>query len=340
MGAYTSTPVQGQSHWLGPQNGARPKLSGLDLPTPVPGKPPPRSQPRADFSNLQLADLKTSLMDTVAQLQSEVYVLKFSSSTLALFTSTEVFSGSTSWDQYRPVFDAIVKSNGWDDATVALQLLCHLEGDALNVALLVPEPTQATWIGLVRAPTNHYGSPGRLVDYRSQFERTVRRDGEDPSDFAVALESIAVKAFGDMGQNARTRLICDRFIAGHPDCDLHWHLDSVPPDTPIQDIVDRCRVWGAMQTPMTGEWLNQRRIRLAGACSERPDVCADGIKYCSHHRPFGGINRPQNNAETPASGRNGTGTASSLCTHGHQNDADAPASGRNGTSTVASLCTH
>ena len=44
----------------------------------------------------------------------------------------------TSWEQYRQVFDTIAQSNGWDDATAALQLLSHLEGDALNVALLVP----------------------------------------------------------------------------------------------------------------------------------------------------------------------------------------------------------
>ena len=47
-------------------------------------------------------------------------------------------SGTTSWEQYGQVFDAIVLSSGWDDATSALQLLSHLEGDALNVALLVP----------------------------------------------------------------------------------------------------------------------------------------------------------------------------------------------------------
>ena len=46
-------------------------------------------------------------------------------------------AGTTSWEQYRQVFDAIVLSNGWDDATEALQLLSHLEGDTLNVALLV-----------------------------------------------------------------------------------------------------------------------------------------------------------------------------------------------------------
>ena len=42
------------------------------------------------------------------------------------------------------MFDAIVLSNGCDDATAALQLLSHLEGDALNVALLVPESGEST----------------------------------------------------------------------------------------------------------------------------------------------------------------------------------------------------
>ena len=57
------------------------------------------------------------------------------------FTSTQVprYSGKSSWEQYRQVFEAIACSNGWDDVTVALQLLTHLDGDALNVALLVPE---------------------------------------------------------------------------------------------------------------------------------------------------------------------------------------------------------
>ena len=57
------------------------------------------------------------------------------------FTSTKVprFSGVTSWEQDKQEFDAIVRSNEWDDATAALQLLSHLEYDALNVALLVPD---------------------------------------------------------------------------------------------------------------------------------------------------------------------------------------------------------
>ena len=89
----------------------------------------------------------------------------------------------------RYLFDAIVLSNGWDDATAALQLLSHLEGDALNVALLVPVSRRTSRTGLVDALSAHYGSPGRLADYRRQFEKMTRSAGEDPSIFSIALET-------------------------------------------------------------------------------------------------------------------------------------------------------
>ena len=145
-----------------------------------------------DFHSPPEADL----MDTVAQLQLEVDALKSVQSgpsasatktppvqsKLAAFTSTKVlkFSGVISWDQYRQVFDAIVRLNGWDDATVALQLLSHLEGDTLNV-------TKGHVAGLVRALTEHYRSPGWLADYRRQSKKTARHDEEDPSIFAIDL---------------------------------------------------------------------------------------------------------------------------------------------------------
>ena len=99
----------------------------------------------------------------------------------AALTTTKVpwFNGSTSWEQYLQVFDAIVLLNGWGDATAALQLLSHLQDDALSVALLIPMPLQASRKVLTDALSSHYGSPGRLANYRR------------------------VKAFGNMGQTAR-----------------------------------------------------------------------------------------------------------------------------------------
>ena len=76
----------------------------------------------------------------------------------------------------------------------------------------------------------------------------TRSPGDDPSIFAIALETLAMKAFGDMGQTERLRLIRDRLIAGHS-CELRRYLDSVPPDTPIRDVVDRCQVWESHADP-------------------------------------------------------------------------------------------
>ena len=53
-----------------------------------------------------------------------------------------------------------VGSNGWDGVTAALQLVAHLEGDALNVALLVPASQRVFPGVLVGALSEHYGSPG------------------------------------------------------------------------------------------------------------------------------------------------------------------------------------
>ena len=93
---------------------------------------------------------------------------------------------------------------------------------------------------------------GRRVDWRTidgSLKKTTRSAGEDTSIFAIALETLAVKAFGDMGQTARLRLIRDCFIVGHSTCELWRYLDSVPPETPIRYVVDRCRVWESHADP-------------------------------------------------------------------------------------------
>ena len=150
------------------------------------------------------------------------------------------FAGTTSWEQYKQVFDAIVSSNGRDNDTAALQLFSHLEGDALNVALLVPLPRRLSRTGLVGALSAHYGSPGRLADYRRQFEKTTRTVGEDPSIFATAMETLAVKGLWRYGTDGSVRLIRDRFIAGHSSCELRRHLDSVRMRTGWRDEAGRC----------------------------------------------------------------------------------------------------
>ena len=110
------------------------------------------------------------------------------------------------------------------------------------MALLMPEDKHATRDGLLEVLSEYYNSPGRLAIFRRKFDSVVRRNTEDPGAFATELEILAVRGFGDVGLRARTRMVRDRFISGQRDCGLRRHLDSVPPDTSIRDILDRCRV--------------------------------------------------------------------------------------------------
>ena len=77
------------------------------------------------------------------------------------------------------MFDAIALSNGWGDATAALQLLSHLQDAALSMALLISMPLRASRKRLTDTLSSHYGSP----------DKTVRKPGEDPSNFAITLET-------------------------------------------------------------------------------------------------------------------------------------------------------
>ena len=97
------------------------------------------------------------------------------------FTSTPDprYSGKSNWEQYREIVEAIVCSNGWDDITAALQLLSHLDGDALNIALLIPESQRVLPGFLIRSLSDHYNSPGRLAEYKlngwPDSRETIRR---------------------------------------------------------------------------------------------------------------------------------------------------------------------
>ena len=114
----------------------------------------PRWPPRR--SSIWRRSSIVDLADVVARLQKEIEEFRAESgygsaqrsavptrtSGWSGFTSTPVpmYTGKSSWDQYLQVFAAIACPNGWDGVTAALQLVSHLEGDALNVALLVPAP--------------------------------------------------------------------------------------------------------------------------------------------------------------------------------------------------------
>ena len=86
-----------------------------------------------------------------------------------------------------------------------------------------------------------------------------------------------MRGFGDMGKRARDSMIRDRFIAAQRSCGLRQHLDGVSSDTPIWDIVDRCRVWESHseQEPSSGVGLDQDSLGGSGDSQELGCLRAD-----------------------------------------------------------------
>ena len=133
--------------------------------------------------------------------------------------------------------------NGWDDVTAALQLLSHLDGDALNVALLVTESQRAVPEFLINSLLDHYNSLCCRAEYKRQFQRVVPRSEDDPSVFAIELETLARSAFMDVNLNTQLQMVRDRFIDGQADRSLRIHLASIKPSTQMIEMVDSCRIW-------------------------------------------------------------------------------------------------
>ena len=79
------------------------------------------------------------------------------------FTNAAVprFDGTGCWQQYLLVFRAITKSNRWSPDTAALQLFAHLDGEALQVALLMPDRIRERWKDFVDELSAYYNTPGR-----------------------------------------------------------------------------------------------------------------------------------------------------------------------------------
>ena len=94
--------------------------------------------------------------------------------------------------------------------TAALQLFAHLDGEALHVALLMPDKIRERWKDLVTGLSEYYTTPGRLAVFR----RLAYEDKRDLyCTFATELGILAVRGFADMNRKARDLMIRNKFIA-------------------------------------------------------------------------------------------------------------------------------
>ena len=158
------------------------------------------------------------------------------------FTNIAVprFDGTGCWQQHILIFRAIMKSNGWSMTTAALLLFSHLDGEALHVALLMPDKIRERWKDLVTGLSEYYTTPG---SFPLAILECVSPAGVDPATFTMELGILAVCGFADMNGKARDLMIHNKFIAAQRSCELRRHLDGAAEVASIGNIVDICRIW-------------------------------------------------------------------------------------------------
>ena len=119
------------------------------------------------------------LVDTVSRIQKDMAILREEKNRLlrtpaasqvvqaprrAALRTTKVprFDGTTSWVQYHQVFEAIVRSTGWDNDTAALQLFITAECGSFST---ISATAVAVRIGgRINGPLWFAGSTGRLPE--------------------------------------------------------------------------------------------------------------------------------------------------------------------------------
>ena len=131
----------------------------------------------------------------------------------------------------------------WSPTTADLQLFVHLDGEALDVAFLMPVEEREQWTAFVKGLSDYFTSSGRLAAVQRRFESASRRPGMDPATFATELGILAVRGFENMGKRARDLMVRNKFIAAQQSYALRRHLDGASVDASIGEIVDSCRVW-------------------------------------------------------------------------------------------------
>ena len=192
------------------------------------------------------------------------------------------------------MFQAIAKSNGWSSDTAALQLFAHLDGEALQVALLMLNRNRECWKDIADELSAYYNTPGRLAVFRREFENAHRRPGSYPATFATKLGILALRGFSDMKEKARDLMVQNKFIAAQQRCDLRRHLDGAAPETSILDIADSCRIWESHGEPAdiedSGQNLKhrQRILPKPSPAMSNSESRVRGLGPATNHPPHRG----------------------------------------------------
>lgn len=123
------------------------------------------------------------------------------------------FDGNSSWEEFLIQFEAVAKSNGWDEPRKALALVSSLEGPARGVLSSLFAAKRENFEELTLALEFRYGAKNFTQLNYVKFQNYKQRKGESISELASEIERLAQAAFADCPAEAQDKLAASQFIS-------------------------------------------------------------------------------------------------------------------------------
>ena len=124
----------------------------------------------------------------------------------------DTYSGEKDWDQWKYHFENFAAVNGWDDDNKLKWLKVRLIGRAKTAFQRLPNETKASFADSMTALKKRFDPPGRQARYQSEFHTRKKKATESWAEYAEDLETLAEKAFLNLGQDGREQLALARYL--------------------------------------------------------------------------------------------------------------------------------
>lgn len=130
------------------------------------------------------------------------------------------FDGTVPWAQYKHHLEFVSNINGWDQRTTLAHFVSRLRGCAQQFSAELEPEILYDLERLKRAFQERFDPGTPQTVFRNQLRTRVQKVGESLADFAVAIHSLARRAYSSHSQEIIEEHAVEQFISGIRDLEV------------------------------------------------------------------------------------------------------------------------
>ena len=134
------------------------------------------------------------------------------------------FNGGEGATRFFKRFECACDINKWEtDADRALHVLPLFGDSVFDYAATLSADDRKSYTKLKKAIIKQYDSAILTTSVAEQFSQRTKKEGESLTDLMMALKNLAEKAYAELPEETRERLVRDQFIKSLPS-EIHRHV--------------------------------------------------------------------------------------------------------------------